>query len=316
MKDLATPLATDPDEGPPITPSIEQWRSMSRAERDAFIDMASSALERQFQRLGEGNPHNRAKNNIQEVLRDFFSRIGQDAYLASELPVLYPNETVFAPDFMAVLGVPDPGYDDPRMAWIVAEEERGVDLVLEVLHVGNRRKDLIENVLDYARMGIQEYFVFDRAKSQLVGYRLPAAASTRYEPIRSHGAALRSRVLGLDLGLIEGRLRFFFGGAQVPETQELLGRANTLLDALERRAAEEVEARAALERRVSEAEERARAEAQRAEAEAQRAEAEAQRAEAEAQRAEAEAQRADAEAAARAALEERLAQLLAEREGR
>lgn len=65
--------------------------------------------------------------------------------------------------------------------------------------------------------------------------------------------------------------------------------------ALERRAAEEVEARAELERRVSAAEERARAEAQRARAEAQRA---------------------NAEAAARAALEERLAQLLAEREGR
>ncbi|XXY53191.1 hypothetical protein WME91_18855 [Sorangium sp. So ce269] len=33
--------------------------------------------------------------------------------------------------------------DDPRMAWVVADEGRGMSLVMEVLHPGDRNKDLV-----------------------------------------------------------------------------------------------------------------------------------------------------------------------------
>src|SRR5262245_36984624 len=43
------------------------------------------------------------------------------------------------------------------LAWVVAEEGKGLDFVLEVLHKGDRNKDLVENVERYAQLGIPEY---------------------------------------------------------------------------------------------------------------------------------------------------------------
>ena len=59
--------------------------------------------------------------------------------------------------------------DDERMAWVVAEEERGIDLALEVFHKEDRQKDLVEDVERFARIGISEYFVYDRGYQELKG---------------------------------------------------------------------------------------------------------------------------------------------------
>src|SRR5262249_53210615 len=69
-------------------------------------------------------------------------------------------------------GEVDYGHEDERMAWVVADEGKGPDLLLEVLHQGNRDKDLVNNVRDYARLGVREYFVYDRLRVRLYGYRL------------------------------------------------------------------------------------------------------------------------------------------------
>ncbi len=42
-------------------------------------------------------------------------------------------------------------------------EGRGPDFILEVLHLGDRKKDLVKNVERYARLGVEEYFVYDRS---------------------------------------------------------------------------------------------------------------------------------------------------------
>ena len=52
--------------------------------------------------------------------------------------MVYPGEPVFTPDVLAVLGVTEPE-DDPRLAWVVADEGKGLDLVIEVLHRRPRR---------------------------------------------------------------------------------------------------------------------------------------------------------------------------------
>lgn len=265
-----------------IAPTAERWQAMTEAERAAFLERSLAALQREAELMPEGRPHITAKMGVNEVLRDWFARIGRRIYLASELPVHYPGERIFAPDLMAVLDVEDTGYDDERMAWVVAREGRGLDLVMEILHAGDPHKDLYDNVVEYARLGIPEYFVYDRRRQRVVGYRLPRGGG-RYEQLRPRGGLLSSRVLGLELGIVDNQLRFSTGGAEIPETRELLGRVNALVDGLERKAEAETAARLEAERRAEAA--NARAE-------------EAER-------------RAEAEAAARSALELRLAELLA-----
>lgn len=159
--------------------------------------------------------------------------------------------------------VEDTWQDDERMAWVVAQEGRGLDLVLEILHAGDPRKDLLDNVLTYGRLGIPEYFVYDRRRQRVSGFRLPFPGSSRYEPIKTRGGTLRSQVLGLDLGMVEGRLRFSTGGSEILETREINERLNVTLDRLEikaeaeaQRAEAEAAARVEAERRVAELEQR------------------------------------------------------------
>jgi len=285
MSTARQPIEVDAPEVP-TAPGEAEWRALSPSEREAFLDDSLAALQREAELMAEGNPHIRAKFRIRIMLEDFFSRIGRRIYLGTELPVHYPGERVFAPDFLAVLDVEDPGHDDQRMAWVVVDEGRGLDLVIEILHRGDPHKDLVHNVLTYARMGIPEYFVYDRRKDRISGFRLPASGAARYEPIPSHGGTLSSRVLGLDLAISGGRLHFYYGGARVPETRELLARAQRLLDEVQDRVEEETR-RAEEQHRRAEEELAARVRAE---------------------------QRADAEAETRRALEQQIAELRAQLE--
>ena len=130
--------------------------------------------------MTEGRRHEKAKTQTIDALELHFEAIGRAVYLAEEMAVLYPGEPVFSPDVLAVLGVREPE-DDARLAWVVADEGRGVDLVIEVLHHGNRRKVLVDNVERYAKLGIPEYFVYDRLHQQLYGHRLPSVDARRYQ---------------------------------------------------------------------------------------------------------------------------------------
>lgn len=271
----------------PIVPSAEAWAALSPEERHEFLLSVQEALQREAELTPEGRPHSFAKMSAATVLGDFFERLGRPIYLACELPVLYPGEAPFAPDLIAVVGVEDPGPADTREGWVVVDEGRGPDLILEILYKGDRDKDLVTNVARYARLEVPEYFVYDRRRQRLYGYRLGGAG--RYVSIPPRGDQLRSTVLGLDLGIEDGQLHFYIGGAQVPETRQLLSRLERLMgdhqDMLVQRdrqlqaesaARQEAEARAEAEaaaRRVAEA--RAALEATRAEHEAARAELEA-----------------------------------------
>ena len=244
----------------PLTaPSLEEWRALGPDAREAFIIDANTALCAVLDQHRETIGHNVAREAALDTLSGYFRRIRRQSYVASDLAVHYPGEITFAPDLFAVVGVQDPGDSDERMAWVVADEGRGLDLVLEVLHRGEPDKDLLTNVAFYARLGIAEYFVYDRRKHQLYGYFLPDAKATRYLPIQPLLGRLPSQVLQLDLGVVGHKLRFVHGEAQIPTSVELLSRVNALL--------EEVEARAAQEQARADAEQ-ARAEAEQARAEA------------------------------------------------
>ncbi|MFW5740196.1 MAG: Uma2 family endonuclease [Myxococcota bacterium] len=217
-----------------IAPDAETWRNMSDEQRRRFIERVHAALDEQRDAMTEGRPHFRAKSRALDMLGRHFRRIGRRVYLASEMPVLYPGERIIQPDLMAVLDVDDPGDDDERTAWVVQNEGKGPEFVLEVHFLGDERKDFVRNVEEYARLGIEEYFIDDRRRQSLVGYRL--ASSTRpYERVHMRFGRFSSTVLGLDLQVRGGRLRFYQGDAELPDSDELIERVELMLDDLTRR---------------------------------------------------------------------------------
>lgn len=222
---------------------------MSPAERTRFLEEVLDALSDPRAAMSEGRPHKKAKTRALDLLGLHFGVTGLVVYLAEEMAVAYPGEEIFTPDVLAVVGVAETE-DDERMAWVVADENKGLDLVLEVLHHGDRRKDLVENVERYARLGIPEYFVYDRAQQRIRGYRLPASGAKRYQPIVPQGGRYSSTVLGIDLAIEEGTLRFFHGMAELFGSADLIRRLSGMVRERETKAdqaeakADQAEARA------------------------------------------------------------------------
>jgi Uma2 family endonuclease len=306
MSSKPTPTAA-PASGPAaiVAPTAEEWRAMPAAERERFLVRVLDALSDPVAAMSEGRPHKKAKTRALDRLGLHFRAVGRSIYLAEEMAVLHPGEPAFTPDVLAVLDVVEPE-DDPRMAWVVVDEGRGLDLVLEVLHHGDRDKDLVENVERYARHGIAEYFVYDRARQRIHGFRLSPASPGRYQRIVPQAGRYTSTVLGLDLAVTGGNLRFFLGEAELPGTADLLDRLHGMVEELNAKADRaEAEIAQAAERaaqaaerleevtgRVAQAVARADREAERAAQEAERAAREAERRAQEAERASQEAERA------------------------
>ena len=166
---------------------------------------------------------------------------------------------MFAPDVIAVLDV-DP---HPRQRWVVLHEGKGLDFALEITLAGDRKKDLEDNVVRYAALGIPEYFVLDLKLNRILGYRLSAGRG--YEPIVPQAGRWASRILGLDLALELGRVRFFAGSAPLPHADELIARLDTMVREL---VVKEQDLARALEQAQAEAEsEKVRAEQQQLRAE-------------------------------------------------
>ncbi len=214
---------------------------MPPAERERFLVQINDALSDPHRTMSEGRPHKKAKSRAVDMLGLHFKAMGRVIYLAEEMAAVYPGAEPFTPDVLAVLDV-EPTEDDERLAWVVADEGRGLDFVLEVLHRGDRKKDLVDNVDRYARLGIPEYFVYDRAKQQIHGHRLASAVTTgeaagppgarRYQRIVPQSGRYHSAVLGLDLVLQGGSLRFYQGMAELIGSNDLIDRLTDMVESL------------------------------------------------------------------------------------
>lgn len=234
-------LPADPaDAIPPLRPAPDEatWRALSPDARTAFLVAANEALTA-AEGMTEGRPHKRAKSRAVDLLGLHFRALGRAIYGAEDLSVVYPGELPFSPDVLAVVDVPQPE-DDERLAWVVADEGRGPDWVLEVLHRGDRQKDLVRNVERYARLGIPEYFVYDRAEQRVLGHRLLPGAR-RYQRIVPQAGRHGSLVLGLDLAIERGSLRFFHGMSELFGSDDLIARLSGMVERLEARADAEAE---------------------------------------------------------------------------
>jgi Uma2 family endonuclease len=287
---LPTGYRFDPDD--PRAPSEAEWEQMSPEERSRVVAMLPEQPVLSTE-PPEGDTHSKTASITRFTLDSFFRRTGRKIYVSSNLAVYYPNERCFAPDVLAVRDVEQ----HDREKWIVAEEGKGLDLAIEVHVRGNRKKDAVDNVELYARLGIEEYFFFDRSQLLLRGYRLPPPGPRRlrqphaYVPIVPQEGRFSSEVLGLDLMLEGDKLRFLYGMAAVPEADELIAKLGTALgEAFQAKEDADAALRAA---------------------EAAKADAETAKDTAEAAKADAEAAKADAERRA-SALEQELAEARAE----
>ncbi|MBI3959656.1 MAG: Uma2 family endonuclease [Chloroflexi bacterium] len=211
------------------------------------------------------------------------------AYVSGNLLVYYeegnPRRSV-APDAFVVFGVEQ----RRRRTYKIWEEGKGPDLAVEVTSRSTRREDMVDKMALYARLGVQEYFLYDPTadylRPPLAGYRLTEEAV--YQPIeaeppgqqRGNGhvaaPALISRLLGLRLALDrDGILQFY------------------RLDTGER-VLSQFEAEAEQRRQQAvDAQRYAEEEGRRADAEQQKAQDERRRADAEQQKAQDERRRAD-----------------------
>ncbi len=244
----------------PRAPSQDDWDAMSEEERRRVIEALPNEVTYEEMSPPEGEHHFRAKIESLDMLERFFGRSGRGMYLACELPVYYPATRRFAPDLLAVR---DTGRHI-RDKWVVSAEGKGLDLAMEVHYGGDRKKDAERNVAFYASLGIPEYFVFDRARLKLHGFRLPSPTARAYQPILGQRGFLRSEVLEMELVILDEQLRFSYRGAFLSDSIEWISHLETLVDQREQQAAAEAE--------------RARAEAERARAEEEHARAEEQRA--------------------------------------
>jgi Uma2 family endonuclease len=256
---------------------------MTESQRRHVVNSLPSEFPASEAAPPEGDHHFDAVVSTRSSLRGHFRRMRRRIYIGNDLPIYYPGENMFSPDLIAVLDVED----GPRNSWIVSQEGKGLDLALEIHWLGHRLKDFEHNLQKYARLGISEYFVIDLRKHRLKGYRL---STKSYQPVLAQGGRLPSEVLGLDLALEDGRVRFYVGMAALPDADDLVKKLDATASSWQARAEQE---------------------AARAEHEAARAEHEAARAEHEAARAKHEATRADQETARANLAERKLAEALA-----
>ena len=87
------------------------------------------------------------------------------------------------PDLLVAFGV-DPAAYKRRNAYVISEQGKPPDFVLEIASRSSRRTDRVDKRADYAALGIPEYWRFDeagrRTESRLAGDRLAGGV---YEPV-------------------------------------------------------------------------------------------------------------------------------------
>ncbi len=123
----------------------------------------------------------------------------QDVYVGGNMFVYFSleqvrNQDFRGPDFFAVLDVPK----RERKSWVVWQEGKGPDVVIELLSESTAAVDKGEKKLVYQDcLRVPEYFWFDPFSAEWAGFALHDGL---YEPIAADAQGrLCSKKLGLDL---------------------------------------------------------------------------------------------------------------------
>jgi Uma2 family endonuclease len=207
--------------------------------------------------MGETDEHRQAMIRHIEILEDFFQ--GQRVYVSGDLLVYYeqgnPRKFV-VPDAFVVKEL------TPKMRrfykiWV---EGKVPSVVIETTSRKTRRKDTVDKPQLYARLGVNEYFLFDPHQEYLdpplQGHRL--TGSTYVQIVPDSDGCLVSEELGLRLCVADGLLQFY----RVDTGERLLTRAERAAREAERAAHEAERATCEAERADRESQARQAAEAE------------------------------------------------------
>jgi Uma2 family endonuclease len=158
--------------------------------------------------MGETDLHRKAMVRHIELLEHHFQ--GQRVYVSGDLLVYYeqgnPKKFV-VPDLFVVKGA-NPGLRRIYKIWV---EGKVPNVAIETTSKKTRRQDVDIKPVLFARIGIQEYFLFDPTQDYLdpplQGYRM---IEGKYEPIKPDAnGALISNELSLRLRFEDGVLAFY-----------------------------------------------------------------------------------------------------------
>jgi Uma2 family endonuclease len=172
-----------------------------------------------------------------------------DGYVGGNMFVYYSlaqvkNQDFRGPDFFAVLDVPK----KERLSWVVWEEGKPPDVIIELLSESTAHNDKHEKRLIYQnQMRVSEYFWFDPFNpDDLAGFNLHRGI---YEPIfLNEKNQLVSNVLGLALVRWQGNYRGVdatwlrwatLDGELFPSSQEMAETARQLAEQEKQRAEQE-----------------------------------------------------------------------------
>ncbi len=158
--------------------------------------------------MGETDLHRDAMVRHIEILKRYFA--GQQAYVSGDLLVYYvqgnPKKFV-VPDVFVVKGLKQ----KRKRTFKLWNEMIAPQVVIETTSKKTKKRDLKEKPLIYARIGVQEYFLFDPTSDyldpSLQGNRLVDGLYQSITPEDVGGVV--SQELGLRLQIVDEELQFF-----------------------------------------------------------------------------------------------------------
>ncbi len=139
---------------------------------------------------------------VLDMLLDHF-RDDQQAFVGGNMFVYYEpgnNRAHVSPDLLVSFGVPSQRVQ-PRTNYLIWEEGKPMDCVIEFLSPSTAASDLESKRDLYRHLGVGEYFLFDpqfgMLSAPLIGYRLDGGEYVSIEA--GVGGRLVSETLGLEL---------------------------------------------------------------------------------------------------------------------
>jgi len=158
------------------------------------------------QPMAETETHGACMMYVTSALRWWFEKLGRtNVHVGSNSFLYYERgnpRAVVAPDVYVVVGAPA----HLRDTYLLWNEPKGPDFVLEVTSASTRRTDERRKRDVYAELGVSEYFLYDPRAEYLTpplqGFRLHEG---EYRPLPAvtvlsdRGVAVTSGVLGLEL---------------------------------------------------------------------------------------------------------------------
>ena len=158
------------------------------------------------QPMAETDIHATCMMYVTYALKGWLKRRGRtDVYVASNNFLYFERgnpRAVVSPDVYVVVGVPA----HLRDTYLLWNEPKGPDFVLEVTSASTRREDRTRKRDVYAALGVSEYFMYDPRAEYLTpplqGFRLQDGeyrALPAVTVLANHGVSVASGVLGLEL---------------------------------------------------------------------------------------------------------------------